>query len=72
MNLKFQSTTDHFDSKVGVSGMNSVHPAAGYSAAGKSRTQDQQEMNLKFQSTENADGQNLKDHFDCKVGVSGM
>ena len=40
MNLKFQSTTDHFDSKVGVSGMNSVHPAAGYSAAGKSRTQE--------------------------------
>ena len=52
--------------------MNSVHPAAGYSAAGKSRTQEKQEMNLKFQSTVNADGQNLKDHFDSKVGVSGM
>ena len=52
--------------------MNSVHPAAGYSAAGKSPTQEQQEMNLKFQSTENADGKNLKDHIDSKVGVSGM
>ena len=30
--------------------MNSVRPTAGYSAAGKPRTQEEQEMDLKFQS----------------------
>jgi len=51
--------------------VNSVHPAAGYSAAGKPRTQEEQEMDLKFQSTENADRHDLK-HLSRKVGVSGM
>ena len=46
--------------------MNSVHPAAGYSAAGKPRTQEEQEMGLKFSSTENGDGRDLKHYFDSE------